>query len=222
MSKFEPPDSSMTTIPLSLSFSSNNTDLSNLSLGRNFVSPLSLITTFFIIWLTIISICLSLIPTPCNLYTSWISLTKYSLTAFGPKILKISAGEIAPSHKGVPALIKSPSCTTTCFPYGILYTISFPVDGIIEIFLIPLFISPNWTVPLTSVTTAGFAGFLASNNSATLGKPPVISLVLPISFWILTKVCPLETFWPSLTTKVALTGRIVPPDNKSPCFLDLL
>ena len=31
-------------------------------------------------------------------------------------MLRMSAGEIAPSHKGVPALIKSPSCTITCFP----------------------------------------------------------------------------------------------------------
>ena len=34
---------------------------------------------------------------------------EYSLTEFGPRIVKISDGEIAPSHKGVPAVIKSPS-----------------------------------------------------------------------------------------------------------------
>ena len=44
--------------------------------------------------------------------------------------------------------------------------------------------------------------FLASNNSATLGKPPVISLVFVVSFGNLAITSPAETFWPSLTDKI--------------------
>ena len=46
-----------------------------------------------------------------------------------------------------------------------------------ETFLTPRLISPNSTIPLISLTTAGLAGFLASNSSATLGRPPVMSLL---------------------------------------------
>ena len=37
-------------------------------------------------------------------------------------------------------------------------------------------------------------GLLASNNSATLGKPPVISFVLDVSLGSLAKTSPAETF----------------------------
>ena len=43
---------------------------------------------------------------------------------------------------------------------------------------IPRLVSPNLTMPSISVTTAGADGLRASNNSVTLGKPPVISRVL--------------------------------------------
>ena len=45
--------------------------------------------------------------------------------------------------------------------------------------LLPLFILPKETIPSISETTAGLDGFLASNNSVTLGRPPVISPDLP-------------------------------------------
>mgnify|MGYP003329374943 CR=1 FL=1 len=43
----------------------------------------------------------------------------------------------------------------------------------------PLFIFPKDTTPSISDTTAGFEGLRASNNSVTLGRPPVISPALP-------------------------------------------
>ena len=42
--------------------------------------------------------------------------------------------------------------------------------------LLPLLIfGPKLMIPSISVTTAGLEGFLASNSSVTLGRPPVIS-----------------------------------------------
>jgi hypothetical protein len=37
-------------------------------------------------------------------------------------------------------------------------------------------------------------GFLASNSSATLGRPPVISFVFEVSFGSLAKTSPAEIF----------------------------
>ena len=50
-------------------------------------------------------------------------------------------------------------------------------------------------------------GFLASNNSATLGKPPVISLVLDAAFGVLAKTSPACTSEPSVTDKIESGGR---------------
>ena len=44
--------------------------------------------------------------------------------------------------------------------------------------------------------------FLASNNSATLGKPPVMSFVLVVSFGSLAITSPAEIFCPSFTDKI--------------------
>src|SRR5581483_4670141 len=52
------------------SFSSWKRKRSTCSSSRNSVSPTSLIRTQRSIWRTITSMCLSLICTPCNLYTS--------------------------------------------------------------------------------------------------------------------------------------------------------
>ena len=56
--------------------------------------------------------------------------------------------------------------------------------------LLPLLIFPNETIPSISETTAGFDGFLASNNSVTLGRPPVISPDLPATLGILAMISP--------------------------------
>tara|TARA_B100001027_G_scaffold133100_1_gene92166 strand:+ start:289 stop:459 length:171 start_codon:yes stop_codon:yes gene_type:complete len=44
--------------------------------------------------------------------------------------------------------------------------------------------------------------FLASNNSATLGNPPVISFVFVVSLGSLAITSPAETFCPSFTDKI--------------------
>ena len=53
----------------SLSFSSSNSRISMSAPGKYWLSPASSIRTFLSIWRTIISICLSLISTPCRRYT---------------------------------------------------------------------------------------------------------------------------------------------------------
>ena len=71
-------------------FSSMNLILSTCSPMRKLVSPESRTETFFSIWRTMISICLSLMATPWNRYTSWISSTRYLARNFSPLIFRMS------------------------------------------------------------------------------------------------------------------------------------
>jgi len=71
---------------------------------------------------------------------------------------------------------------------------------------LPRFTAPYVAVPSISETTAGFEGFLASNNSVTRGKPPVISPVLPAERGILTRISPASILSPTETEMCALTG----------------
>ena len=57
-------------------------------------------------------------------------------------------------------------------------------------------------VPSFSAIIALSLGLLASNNSATLGKPPVISLVFEVSLGNLAKTSPAEIFCPSVIDKI--------------------
>jgi hypothetical protein len=78
-----------------------------------------------------------------------------------------------------PAFTKSflePKCDLDKFTKYFFNSPSFD-STIISLF--PLLILPKETTPSISETTAGLAGFRASNNSVTLGKPPVISFNLP-------------------------------------------
>ncbi len=74
-------------------------------------------------------------------------------------------------------------------------------------FLFPLVSLPKETAPSISLIIANSLGFLASNNSATLGRPPVISLVLVVSLGILTIISPASTISPSETKIFAPTGK---------------
>ena len=114
--------------------------------------------------------------------------TKYSCTAAGPLIAKISAGEIDPSDNGIPAFTKSLSCTKMCLDSGTRYFLTSPSFDSMVISRLPRFTPPKVTTPSISVTTAGLEGLRASNNSVTRGKPPVISRVLPVARGILTKI----------------------------------
>ena len=115
------PLSVITTIPKIRLFSTMKSFFSANCFSKKRESPASSTTTFFIIWRTMTSKCLSLIFTPCKRYTSWISFTMYSCTAVGPMISKISIGVIAPSDSGMPARTKSLSCTKMCFDNGTKY-----------------------------------------------------------------------------------------------------
>jgi len=67
---------------------------------------------------------------------------------------------------------------------------------------LPLTSLPNITLPSFSAIIALSFAFLASNNSATLGNPPVISLVFVVSFGNLAITSPAEIFAPSFTDKI--------------------
>ena len=57
-------------------------------------------------------------------------------------------------------------------------------------------------MPSISLIIAGSLGFLASKSSATLGSPPVISLVLDDSFGILAITRPALTSLPSSMLRI--------------------
>ena len=120
----------------------------------------------------------------------------------------MSFGVIEPSDIGVPALTKSFSWTKIWLDNLIRYFLISPVLASIIISLLPLLILPNDTTPSISLTIAGFEGFLASNNSVTLGRPPVISPVLADFLGILTNILPRSILSPSLTTRWAPTGKL--------------
>ena len=85
----------------------------------------------------------------------------------------MSFGLILPSVNGAPALISSPSLTFSFEPNGITYVLasSFPTTVTSFLFLSSFIV----TLPSISVIVAKPLGFLASNNSSTLGRPCVIS-----------------------------------------------
>src|SRR5213079_1592232 len=152
--------------------------LSTFSPSRNSVSPGSTTFTFCSIWRTITPMCLSLIFTPCSRYTSCTSFNRYSCTARGPLIRKMSCGFTGPSVSRSPARTRSPSCTRKCLPAGTSYSCASPSSGCTQISRLPRLISPNRTTPSTSEIVAGSFGRRASNSSATRGRPPVMSRVL--------------------------------------------
>jgi len=78
----------------------------------------------------------------------------------------------------------------TCFPFGIKYEDSIPAFDLIVILSFPLTSFPNSILPSFSAMIAPSLGFLASNNSATLGNPPVISFVLEVAFGNLANTSP--------------------------------
>ena len=81
-----------------------------------------------------------------------------------------------------------------CLPFGIKYDEDAPSFCTIDTFCFPLSSFPNSIDPLFSAIIALSFGLRASNNSATLGKPPVISFVLVVSLGNLAITSPAETF----------------------------
>ena len=85
----------------------------------------------------------------------------------------MSFGFILPSVRGAPASTSSPSFTFTFDPNGITYVLASSLPTTVTSFL--FFSSFIVTLPAISVIVAKPLGFLASNNSSTLGRPCVIS-----------------------------------------------
>ena len=77
----------------------------------------------------------------------------------------------------------------------------------IDTFCFPLSSFPNLIVPSFSAIIALSFGLRASNKFATLGKPPVISLVLEDSNGILAITSPALIFAPSVTLIIAPEGN---------------
>src|SRR2546425_829714 len=188
------------------SFTSRNVSLSTFSPSRNSVSPGSTTRTFCSLWRTITPMCLSLIFTPCSRYTSCTSFRRYSWTARGPLIRRMSCGFTGPSVSRSPARTRSPSWTRRCLPAGTSYSCGSPSSGWTWISRLPRLISPNRTVPSTSEIVAGSLGRRASNSSATRGRPPVMSRVLYASRDTFASTSPAYTSWPSSTVSCAPSG----------------
>ena len=89
-----------------------------------------------------------------------------------------------------------------CFPLGIKYEDEGPSGVTIETFNFPLNSLPNSIEPSFSAIIALSLGRLASNKSATLGNPPVISFVFEVSLGNRAKTSPALTFCPSLTDNI--------------------
>ena len=95
-----------------------------------------------------------------------------------------------------PLLTVSPSKTFILLVFGmrVSLTISSPESlPVIINLLLPLVSLPQETTPLNSARIATSLGFLASKRSATLGNPPVMSLVFDDSLGILAKTSPTLT-----------------------------
>ena len=75
---------------------------------------------------------------------------------------------------------------------------------------------PKDTAPVTSARTPASFGERASNNSATRGKPPVISRVFELSCGILARTDPTSTFCPSRTTITDPVWKVILTDRSSP------
>ena len=73
--------------------------------------------------------------------------------------------------------------------------------------LFPLVSLPQETTPDISARIASSFGFLASNKSATLGKPPVISLVLDDSLGIRAMTSPTLIFELFVKPRIELPSR---------------
>ena len=84
---------------------------------------------------------------------------------------------------------------------------SAPSSGDTITFCLPLISFPKEMMPEHSAIIARSFGFLASNNSATRGSPPVISLFFVPAFGVLAKISPACTSAPSATERIESGGR---------------
>ena len=93
-----------------------------------------------------------------------------------------------------------------CLESFIKYFFVSSFFDVIKISLLPLLILPKLTIPSISETIAGLEGFLASNISVTLGKPPVMSPEVLADLGILAIIVPALIFSFSEIITCAPTG----------------
>ena len=90
----------------------------------------------------------------------------------------ISCGLNGPSETISPLSTFSPAKIFICLVLGIRVAKTFSFSSVITSLSLPFVGFPQETIPEAPASTADYLGFLASNKSATLGNPPVISFVL--------------------------------------------
>ena len=132
----------------------------------------------------------------------------YSVNSSRPLSARISWGLIAPSETMSPFSTLSPSKTFMCLVLGIKVAFSLPSSSVMMSLSLPLVGLPHETIPDSWAKIACSFGFLASKRSATLGRPPVISLVLADSWDILAITPPTSISWPSVSCKKAFPGSV--------------
>ena len=106
--------------------------------------------------------------------------------------VRMSCGLTEPSISGSPALTWSPSCTPICLPLAIRYSAARRLPASRRPCACPWCPCRRRPVPSISEMTANSLGLRASNNSATRGRPPVMSLVLVVSRGIFAMTSPGE------------------------------
>ena len=97
----------------------------------------------------------------------------------------------------------------TCLSLGIKYSLPIPSKSVITKRCLPLVSLPNDTVPVTSANIPASLGERASNNSATRGRPPVISRVFDDSCGIRANTSPTPTSCPSLTVIIQPSWNVI-------------
>ena len=105
----------------------------------------------------------------------------------------MSTGSAGPSTIISPLFTICPSCAVISLSLGIKLSLVVPSSDVIINLCFPFVSLPKETVPVISARRPASLGDRASNNSATLGRPPVISLVLEASCGILAKTSPTAT-----------------------------
>ena len=106
-----------------------------------------------------------------------------------------------------PFSIVSPSKIFNLLVLRISSSWVLPSSSVITSLTFPFVSLPKLVMPLYLAKIAAFFGFHASNRSATLGNPPVISLVLEDSNGILANTSPALIFAPSVTLIIAPDGN---------------
>ena len=106
-----------------------------------------------------------------------------------------------------PWVTLAPSKTLSNLVLASICTCSLPLPSVIISRRLPFVSLPNDTTPVCTASSALSFGSLASNKSATLGNPPVISLVPDVSRGVRAITSPIPTLLPAVRLTVEFEGR---------------